>query len=358
MDAWFLKFSSNFIDMILVRHCPATSCLDTSGYVGTQQDWQEHWNWGGESDFTSDQYYGNVAFFVPFQGMAGVAGDSSMTATASTGQGTSKTEGGESSQSLQEIAQKMAKLQAENQRLMHLCEVERRMRQIEVTAFQQTLEMYAVPHSEVDQLVRRFQEDGPTALYDGTNQYGLYSNAAATGATGSGTGTTAVSLESLLQDLYKKLYEPKESKDEKENDNSDTKDMKDTEEWVPTTPGKLRGILLRSKRWSNIFATWRAWWKWPLMKELGLLCWAWRRNKARWPCPKLKRLFVSKVAIAVACLPWCSRCAAKRGTLPSSERQRAQLSAHRSILTPNHLVIVEQSPRILIHPSLSHQQFL
>lgn len=230
MDAWFLKFSSNFIDMILVRHCPATSCLDTSGYVGTQQDWQEHWNWGGESDFTSDQYYGNVAFFVPFQGMAGVAGDSSMTATASTGQGTSKTEG-ESSQSLQEIAQKMAKLQAENQRLMHLCEVERRMRQIEVTAFQQTLEMYAVPHSEVDQLVRRFQEDGPTALYDGTNQYGLYSNAAATGATGSGTGTTAVSLESLLQDLYKKLYEPKESKDEKENDNSDTKDMKDTEEW-------------------------------------------------------------------------------------------------------------------------------
>lgn len=233
MDTWFLKFSSNFIDMILVRHCPATSCLDTSGYVGTQQDWQEHWNWGGESDFTSDQYYGNVAFFVPFQGMAGVAGDSSMTATAaSTGQGTSKTEGGESSQSLQEIAQKMAKLQAENQRLMHLCEVERRMRQIEVTAFQQTLEMYAVPHSEVDQLVRRFQEDGPTALYDGTNQYGLYSNAAATGATGSGTGTTAVSLESLLQDLYKKLYEPKESKDvEKENDNSDTKDMKDTEEW-------------------------------------------------------------------------------------------------------------------------------
>lgn len=208
---------------------------DNSGYVGTQQDWQEHWNWGGESDFTSDQYYGNVAFFVPFQGMAGVAGDSSMTANAaSTGQGTSKTEG-ESSQSLQEVAQKMAKLQAENQRLMHLCEVERRMRHIEVTAFQQTLEMYAVPHSEVDQLVRRFQEDGPTALNYGdmndSNQYGLYSNAtgSATGATGSGTGTTgAVSLESLLQDLYKKLYEPT---DEKENNNRDLKDMKDTEEW-------------------------------------------------------------------------------------------------------------------------------
>jgi len=182
---------------------------NNSGYGNMQQDWQGHWNWGAESDYTSDQFCGNVAFFLPFQGN-GMASGSSMTA------GTGTQEAGAENQSLQEIVQKIATLQAENQRLMHLCEVERQMRQIQVTAFQQTLEMYAVPRSEVDQLVRRFQEDGSTANYGGMNQqFGMYSNA--TTATGSGTGS-AVSLETLLQDLHKKLYpkEKEQTQDEKE----------------------------------------------------------------------------------------------------------------------------------------------
>jgi len=191
---------------------------DTSGYASMQQDWQEQWNWGGESaDYTSgDQFCGNVAFFVPFAGMGGMGGMPMTNASASTkDDGDSQTQAKSDPSDLQEMKLKLAKLQAENQRLMQLCETERQMRQIEVTAFQQTLEMYAVPHSEVDQLVRRFQEDTPALNYgmngmNGMNPLMYASNAStATGSPGTGTGTAA-SLETLLQDLYNKLYDPQD----------------------------------------------------------------------------------------------------------------------------------------------------
>ena len=107
--------------------------------------------------------------------------------------GDSQTQAKSDPSDLQEMKLKLAKLQAENQRLMQLCETERQMRQIEVTAFQQTLEMYAVPHSEVDQLVRRFQEDTPALNYgmngmNGMNPLMYASNAStATGSPGTGT---------------------------------------------------------------------------------------------------------------------------------------------------------------------------
>eukprot|EP00438_Fugacium_kawagutii_P032649 Skav206871 [mRNA] locus=scaffold898:116794:117705:- [translate_table: standard] len=215
--------------------------VNIPGYAGVQ-DWQ--WNWG--EDYTSDQFCNNMAFFVPFQGMTGMtgtgtgitgmtgmAGSSSMT-TATEQEPSTGQEGAESSQSLPSIVQKIAKLQAENQKLMQLCQTERQMRQIQVTAFQQTLEMYAVPHSEVEQLVRRFQEDGPTALNYGDNaaQFGAYNaNATGTGATGS-----AVSLENLLQDLYNKIYDPKEGSQENEKGDESRKEHKElgsSNTWPP-----------------------------------------------------------------------------------------------------------------------------
>ena len=209
-----------------------------------QQDWQEQWNWGGDSaDYTSgDQFCGNVAFFVPFAGMGGMGGMGGMPMTnvsASTkDDADSQTQAKSDPSDLQEMKLKMTKLQAENQRLMQLCETERQMRQIEVTAFQQTLEMYAVPHSEVDQLVRRFQEDTPALNYgmngmNGMNPQFMYaSNAStATGSPGTGTAGTAASLETLLQDLYNKLYDPQDSAEKQKADHNDKQAFTNKDTW-------------------------------------------------------------------------------------------------------------------------------
>mmetsp|Transcript_95986 Transcript_95986/g.117625 ORF Transcript_95986/g.117625 Transcript_95986/m.117625 type:complete len:312 (+) Transcript_95986:65-1000(+) len=191
---------------------------DNSSYMGVYpQQWQEQWNWGTDTAeySTGEQFCGNVAFFVPFPGMVGGVPMTNNTTTENleTPQ-TNKAE-------VHEMEAKMAKLQAENQRLMQLCENERQMRQIEVSAKQQILEMYAVPRSEVEQLVRRFQEDSPTAMQqmhygETTTPYVSASNASTTA--GSPGTSSATSLETLLQDLYKKLYEPEDQDERYERD--------------------------------------------------------------------------------------------------------------------------------------------
>ncbi len=191
------------------------------GYMGVYpQQWQEQWNWGSDAtEYTAgDQFCGNVAFFVPFPGMVGgvpMNGNNTQENVETPQPTTSKAD-------LHEMEAKMAKLQAENQRLMQLCENERQMRQIEVSAKQQILEMYAVPRSEVEQLVRRFQEDSPTAMQqmhygENATPFVSASNASTTAGSPGTTGSSATSLETLLQDLYKKLYEPEEH-DEREQE--------------------------------------------------------------------------------------------------------------------------------------------
>ena len=191
---------------------------DNSGYMGAYPQWQEQWNWGTDgSDYTTgEQFCGNVAFFVQFPGMVGgvpVANTNATQESAETSQTTVATG------KFPEMEAKMAKLQAENQRLLHLYETERQMRQIEIRAKQQILEMYAVPRSEVEQLVRRFQEESPTTtMHYGENAtpFVTVSNASTRAGSPGTTGTSATSLETLLQDLYKKLYEPDHDRDNAE----------------------------------------------------------------------------------------------------------------------------------------------
>ena len=195
------------------------------GYMGVYpQQWQEQWNWGSDAtEYTAgDQFCGNVAFFVPFPGMVGgvpMNNSNNTQENVETPQPTSKAD-------LHEMEAKMAKLQAENQRLMQLCENERQMRQIEVSAKQQILEMYAVPRSEVEQLVRRFQEDSPAMQQmhygENTTPFVSASNASTTAGSPGTTGSSATSLETLLQDLYKKLYEPEEHDDREQEEQGRT----------------------------------------------------------------------------------------------------------------------------------------
>jgi len=203
----------------------AYNSYDNSSYMGVYpQQWQEQWNWGSDAtEYTAgDQFCGNVAFFVPFPGMVGgvpMNNSNNTQENVETPQPTSKAD-------LHEMEAKMAKLQAENQRLMQLCENERQMRQIEVSAKQQILEMYAVPRSEVEQLVRRFQEDSPAMqqMHYGENAtpFVSASNASTTAGSPGTTGSSATSLETLLQDLYKKLYEPEEHDDREQEEQGRT----------------------------------------------------------------------------------------------------------------------------------------
>ena len=171
------------------------------GYSGTYDgQWQDQWNWGTEgTDYGGEQFCGNVAFFVPFPGIGNMA---PANASPEQEQGTQASKAG-----LQEMEAKVAKLEAENQRLQHLCETERQTHQINLLAKQQILEMYAVPRSEVEQLVQRFQGDNP--VVQGGVHFTLGSNTSTTVSCKS--KGSATSLETLLQDLYKKIYEPDES---------------------------------------------------------------------------------------------------------------------------------------------------
>ena len=105
------------------------------------QAWQDQsqWNWSADaSEFTpGEPFCQNVAFFVPFPGMVGVSTDES--------------------QELQEMEQKMAALTAENERLQQLYEAECQLRHIEVNAYNQVFEMYAVPKAEAEDFARRLQ---------------------------------------------------------------------------------------------------------------------------------------------------------------------------------------------------------
>ena len=182
------------------------------GYSGTYDgQWQDQWNWGTDgTDYEGEQFCGNVAFFVPFPGIGSMA---VANASPEQDQGTQASKAG-----LQEMEAKVAKLEAENQRLQHLCETERQTHQINLLAKQQILEMYAVPRSEVEQLVQRFQGDSPTVNQQSTMHFVFGSNTSTT--VSSGTAASATSLETLLQDLYKKIYEPEES-DQQQNDVSE-----------------------------------------------------------------------------------------------------------------------------------------
>ena len=207
------------------------------------QQW-EQWNWGTETQeyTTGEQFCGNVAFFVPFPGMVG-----GVPMTNNTSQENLETPQATTKADLHEMEAKMAKLQAENQRLMQLCENERQMRQIEVSAKQQILEMYAVPRSEVEQLVRRFQEDSPTAMqmhgmnYESTTPFVSASNASTTAGSPGTTGSTATSLETLLQDLYKKLYEP-EDHDSRDEEQGRTDPWEANEAPAPEEEEELREL--------------------------------------------------------------------------------------------------------------------
>lgn len=215
---------------------------DNSSYMGVYPQWQEQWNWGTDSTeyTTGEQFCGNVAFFVPFPGMVGGV-PMTNTNTNTNQENVEAPQATTTKADLHEMEAKMAKLQAENQRLMQLCENERHMRQIEVSAKQQILEMYAVPRSEVEQLVRRFQEDSPTAMqmhYGETTTPFVSASNASTTAGSPGTNGSATSLESLLQDLYKKLYEPEdhEERENREEEQGRSRDWEANEASLPVTP--------------------------------------------------------------------------------------------------------------------------
>eukprot|EP00438_Fugacium_kawagutii_P032653 Skav206875 [mRNA] locus=scaffold898:151384:152455:- [translate_table: standard] len=224
----------------------AYSNYDNSSYMGVYpQQWQEQWNWGADaSEYTGEQFCGNVAFFVPFPGMVGGMPMTNTTTNNNTQENVETTQPAATKADLQEMEAKMAKLQAENQRLMQMCENERHMRQIEVSAKQQILEMYAVPRSEVEQLVRRFQEDSPTAMqqmhYGETPTPFVSASNASTAAGSPGTGSSA-SLETLLQDLYKKLYEPDERSNDQEEGGS--RDWEANEASLPAPEEELQQHL-------------------------------------------------------------------------------------------------------------------
>ena len=112
----------------------------------------QSWNWSADAtEFTpGEPFCGNVAFFVPFPGMVG-----GVMPNSSTSESNGEMQGPQSE--LHEMEAKMAALQAENDRLTQLYETECQLRHIEVTAYNQVFEMYAVPKGEAEEFARRLQ---------------------------------------------------------------------------------------------------------------------------------------------------------------------------------------------------------
>lgn len=129
------------------------------------QDQTHSWNWSADAtEFTpgeplnGEQFCGNgqtMAFFVPFPGSCGMGGMVG---------GVSMPDGCEPNSEVHEMEAKMAALQAENERLTQLYENECHLRQIEVTAYNQVFEMYAVPKAEAEEFARRLQVEGLSSV--------------------------------------------------------------------------------------------------------------------------------------------------------------------------------------------------
>ena len=218
------------------------------------QAWQEQtqsWNWSADAtEFTpgeplnGEQFCGNgqaMAFFVPFPGSCGMGGmGSGMGGMGGMVNGVSMNTD-EPNAELHEMEAKMAALQAENERLTQLYETECQLRQIEVTAYNQVFEMYAVPKAEAEEFARRLQDqveslspDGyQSNLVTGPSEMSV-GNTEVTGLTGpvaNGTNGNTTSVETLLKETFphikihsldepdrkvEELMEPPEEKTEEE----------------------------------------------------------------------------------------------------------------------------------------------
>eukprot|EP00913_Durusdinium_trenchii_P013573 g12743.t1 len=99
---------------------------------------------------------------------------------------------------LHEMEAKMAALQAENERLTQLYEAECQLRHIEVTAYNQVFEMYAVPKAEAEEFARRLQVE--TVSNEESYQSGAMAGAIPM-ETPDVTGNTT-SVETLLKETF------------------------------------------------------------------------------------------------------------------------------------------------------------
>lgn len=241
------------------------------GYMGVHpQAWQDQtqsWNWSADAtEFTpgeplnGEQFCGNgqaMAFFVPFPGSCGMGGMGSGMGGGMGGMvsGVSmNTDGCEPNAELHEMEAKMAALQAENERLTQLYETECQLRQIEVTAYNQVFEMYAVPKAEAEEFARRLQveslsPDGyQSNLVTGPSEMSV-GNTEVTGLTGpvaNGTNGNTTSVETLLKETFPhiKIHSLDEPSDRKvqEELTEPPEDMK-TEEELEQHLCQLQGMV-------------------------------------------------------------------------------------------------------------------
>ena len=185
-------------------HCDTSGLQATtnemfcSGYMGVHpQAWSaeqsQSWNWSADAtEFTpGEPFCGNVAFFVPFPGMVGGVMPNASTTEGSNGEMQQPSE-------LHEMEAKMAALQAENERLTQLYEAECQLRHIEVTAYNQVFEMYAVPKAEAEEFARRLQVE--TVSNEESYQSGAMAGAIPM-ETPDVTGNTT-SVETLLKETF------------------------------------------------------------------------------------------------------------------------------------------------------------
>eukprot|EP00438_Fugacium_kawagutii_P032651 Skav206873 [mRNA] locus=scaffold898:132028:132786:- [translate_table: standard] len=190
-----------------------------------------------------EQFCGNgqaMAFFVPFPGcgMGGMVSGISMSTPDGCEQPNAE---------LHEMEAKMAALQAENERLTQLYENECQLRHIEVTAYNQVFEMYAVPKAEAEDFARRLQENMSSTPVDGYQSNlavsgGEFSNTEVTGAVTNGT----TSVETLLKDAFPhikihSLDEPSERKVQEEL--IDSSEEVKTEEELEQHLCQLQGMV-------------------------------------------------------------------------------------------------------------------
>jgi len=191
------------------------------GYMGVHpQAWQnaqdqpQSWNWSADAtEFTpgeplnGEQFCGNgqaMAFFVPFPGSCGMGGMGGMNGMVG---GVSMNTTDEPNAELHEMEAKMAALQAENERLTQLYESECQLRHIEVTAYNQVFEMYAVPKSEAEEFARRLQVEGLSSSVDGYQSNLAVANAgdmsvANADMTAPVTNGNTTSVETLLKETF------------------------------------------------------------------------------------------------------------------------------------------------------------
>ena len=198
------------------------------------QDQTQSWNWSADAtEFTpgeplnGEQFCGNgqaMAFFVPFPGSCGMGGMTGMAGGMGGMVGGVMSTDGEPSSELHDMEAKMAALQAENERLTQLYETECQLRQIEVTAYNQVFEMYAVPKAEAEEFARRLQVENMSSVDGYQSNIVTGPNEISVGNTevvGPVTNGNTTSVETLLKETFPhikihSLDEPSERKVQEE----------------------------------------------------------------------------------------------------------------------------------------------